>query len=58
MRIIAMAASVLILAGVIYKWRYRIMNMLLAVGVLRHLAISFTMKMPQIRNKMLPALFK
>ncbi|SDQ50109.1 hypothetical protein SAMN05216232_1837 [Virgibacillus subterraneus] len=42
---------------VIFKWRYRIVNTLLAISFLRRIAVMITMNMPAIRNKILPNLF-
>ncbi|RKQ37795.1 hypothetical protein [Oceanobacillus halophilus] len=41
----------------IYKWRYRILNAILAVPVLRRYAVRISMNMPQMRSKVLPSLF-
>jgi hypothetical protein len=44
-------------AALLYKWRYRVMNLLFAISFLRRMAISISMKMPGIRGKILPGLF-
>jgi hypothetical protein len=41
----------------LYKWRYRVFNIILAISFLRRLAISISMKMPGFREKLLPGLF-
>ncbi len=52
-------AIVLMVSGVslLYKWRYKVMNTLLAVGIIRKLTVSATMKLPSIRKNILPELF-
>ncbi|MRH43123.1 hypothetical protein GH741_10570 [Aquibacillus halophilus] len=41
---------------VFYKWRYKILNALLAIRVLRKLIVNVTMNMPYIREKILPSI--
>jgi hypothetical protein len=50
----AIAASI----TMIYKWRYKLMNAMLAISFLRRIAVSITMKMPAIRKNILPSIFK
>ncbi|MFD2759421.1 hypothetical protein [Lentibacillus juripiscarius] len=45
-------------AAMIFKWRYRIMNTLLAISFLRRAAVMISMNMPAIRQKLLPGLFQ
>lgn len=40
----------------LYRWRYRIMNTVLAISFLRKLAVSLSMKIPGIRAKVIPGL--
>ncbi|SFD54232.1 hypothetical protein SAMN05216238_102136 [Lentibacillus persicus] len=46
------------LAVVIFKWRFRIMNTLLAVSFLRKAIVMLSMNMPAIREKLMPRLFQ
>ncbi|MFD2751326.1 hypothetical protein ACFSUM_13010 [Virgibacillus siamensis] len=57
MRVFIILASALTVVSVIFKWRYRIVNTLLAISFLRKIAIMITMNMPEIRNKVVPNLF-
>ncbi|MFC4022789.1 hypothetical protein ACFOUV_03050 [Oceanobacillus longus] len=41
----------------IYKWRYKVMNTLLAVGIIRKIMVSVSMNLPYVRNHILPELF-
>ncbi|HLR66457.1 hypothetical protein [Virgibacillus alimentarius] len=58
MRIVVTFAVLLTIISVIYKWRYKLMNMILAITLLRKIAVTITMNMPIIKNKLLPNLFK
>ncbi|WP_430785264.1 hypothetical protein VBD025_10695 [Virgibacillus flavescens] len=58
MRIILIFGAVLSTMLAAYKWRYKIVNMLLAVSVLRKLGVIITMNIPSIKNKFLSNLFK
>ncbi|MFD1850272.1 hypothetical protein [Oceanobacillus bengalensis] len=42
----------------LYKWRYRVMNALLAIGIIRKLAVKISMNLPGLRAKLLPSLFR
>ncbi len=44
--------------SMVYKWRYKIMNAMLAVSFLRKLAVSISMNLPSIRKNILPSIFK
>ncbi|WP_042223451.1 hypothetical protein [Oceanobacillus manasiensis] len=57
MRITTIVLAILGIIGIVYKWRYRIMNTLLAISFLRRLAVTLSMNMPTIRSKILPSLF-
>lgn len=57
MRVAIVFTTVLGLFAILFKWRYRIMNAILAVSVLRRLAITLSMNMPALKDKLLPALF-
>ncbi|MGJ9456971.1 hypothetical protein [Oceanobacillus sp. CF4.6] len=43
--------------ALIYKWRYKVMNTLLAVGIIRKIMVSASMNLPSVRNHILPELF-
>lgn len=57
MRFFIVITSIITVISVIYKWRYRIMNTVLAVSFLRRMAVAVSMKMPAIRAKILPGFF-
>ncbi|ASK63192.1 hypothetical protein CFK37_14070 [Virgibacillus phasianinus] len=57
MRIILLFGVVLSAMVALYKWRYKLMNMILAVSVLRKLGVMITMNMPAIKNKILSNMF-
>ncbi|KGX85023.1 hypothetical protein [Pontibacillus marinus] len=38
----------------INRYKYRILNVLLAVGVIRKVVVSITMRLPYLREKILP----
>ncbi|WP_100010652.1 hypothetical protein [Lentibacillus sediminis] len=57
MRAAIIFTAVLGLFSILFKWRYRIMNTILAVSVLRRLAVTLSMNMPALKDKLLPALF-
>ncbi|HLT55893.1 MAG TPA: hypothetical protein VK057_07300 [Bacillota bacterium] len=46
-----------ILMMLVYQWRYKFLNALLAVGFIRKLAVRTSMAIPQVRGNLLPALF-
>ncbi|MCJ0930860.1 hypothetical protein MST22_06835 [Virgibacillus halodenitrificans] len=57
MRMIALIFTFFTMVAVIYRWRYRILNTVLAISVLRKIAVNLSMNMPAIRSKILPNLF-
>ncbi|MBP1971768.1 hypothetical protein J2Z83_003923 [Virgibacillus natechei] len=57
MRYIIIFATAITAVSMLYKWRYRLMNAVLAISFLRRIAISLSMNMPAIRAKILPSLF-
>ncbi|TMN20972.1 hypothetical protein FH966_13930 [Lentibacillus cibarius] len=57
MRIISIVTLIITAVAVIFRWRYRIMNTLLAISFLRRLAVIISMNLPAIRQKILPSLF-
>ncbi|WP_090081043.1 hypothetical protein [Lentibacillus persicus] len=58
MRMFALLSIAGTLAVVIFKWRFRIMNTLLAVSFLRKAIVMLSMNMPAIREKLMPRLFQ
>lgn len=58
MRVFLLFACLITVITVLFKWRYRLLNTLLAIGLLRRLAVAVSMNMPAIRAKVLPGLFK
>lgn len=57
MRIIVLFGIVLSAMAAVYKWRYKLLNMILAVSVLRKIGVMITMNMPTIKNKLFSTLF-
>ncbi|MUK87122.1 hypothetical protein GMD78_01750 [Ornithinibacillus sp. L9] len=57
MRIVVFLTCVVTVISMLYRWRYRVMNTILAVSFLRKLVVTLSMNMPNIRNKILPNLF-
>ncbi|GAB3795517.1 hypothetical protein [Virgibacillus kimchii] len=57
MRFLLLFTVLLSAITLLYKWRYRVVNLLLAISFLRRMAISISMKMPGLREKVLPGLF-
>ncbi|MBM7597962.1 hypothetical protein JOC34_000319 [Virgibacillus halotolerans] len=58
MRILIVLACAATVLTFLFKWRYRVVNTLLAISFLRKLAVIISMNMPAIRAKVLPGLFK
>ncbi|WP_010096997.1 hypothetical protein [Ornithinibacillus scapharcae] len=58
MRALVIITTIVAGISMIYKWRYKLMNAILAVSFLRRMAVSISMNMPSIRNKILPSIFK
>ena len=57
MRIVLAMLLMISAISLLYKWRYKVMNTLLAVGIIRKLMVSSAMKLPFIRKNILPELF-
>ncbi|PAV29062.1 hypothetical protein CIL05_13895 [Virgibacillus profundi] len=57
MRILVVITFIITAVSLIYKWRYRVMNTILAVSFLRRAAVALSMNMPTIRTKIFPGLF-
>lgn len=51
MRFFVFLMSVLSLILVVYNIRYKLLNVILGVGVLRKVIISIVMRSPKVRNK-------
>ncbi|GIO27530.1 hypothetical protein [Ornithinibacillus bavariensis] len=58
MRVFIVLTAIAATITMIYKWRYKLMNAMLAVSFLRRIAVSLTMRMPSIRKDILPSMFK
>jgi hypothetical protein len=58
MRVLMVITAMIAALSVVYKWRYKIMNAMLAVSFLRKLAVSISMNLPSIRKNILPSIFK
>ncbi|WP_186575784.1 hypothetical protein [Aquibacillus kalidii] len=57
MRLFVVLSSLLVGVGMIFKSRYKIMNTLMAVSVIRKAFVSISMNMPYIRKRVLPSIF-
>ncbi|MEC5422250.1 hypothetical protein QGM71_01950 [Virgibacillus sp. C22-A2] len=57
MRILLLLTTAVTVISVFYRWRYRIMNTLLAIRYIRKIAVSLSMNMPALRHRILPNLF-
>ncbi|MFA1820417.1 hypothetical protein ACDX78_09555 [Virgibacillus oceani] len=57
MRFLLFFTAIFSAIALLYKWRYRVLNILLAVSFLRRLTILLSMKIPGLRAKFLPGLF-
>ncbi|WP_090867178.1 hypothetical protein [Oceanobacillus limi] len=57
MRIVVFLTCVVTAFSILYKWRYRVMNTILAVSFLRKIAVTLSMNMPNLRSKIIPNLF-
>ncbi|MFD1363055.1 hypothetical protein [Lentibacillus salinarum] len=53
--VLTVLTSIIVMA---FRWRYRIINTLLAISFLRKAAVTISMNMPMIREKIMPALFQ
>ncbi|MBS3679576.1 hypothetical protein KGF86_05060 [Ornithinibacillus massiliensis] len=58
MRVFMILTVFVAMISVVYKWRYKIMNAMLAVSFLRKIAVSISMNLPSIRKNILPRFFK
>ncbi|GGA68405.1 hypothetical protein GCM10008025_10480 [Ornithinibacillus halotolerans] len=58
MRVFVILTVIVGLFSILYKWRYKMMNAMLAVSFLRKIAVSISMNMPSIRKNILPSIFK
>ncbi len=57
MRAFLISCSIVAGISMLVRARYKILNAVLAVGVLRKFIVTITMNMPYIREKILPSLF-
>ncbi|MEW9677933.1 hypothetical protein ABRT01_17565 [Lentibacillus sp. L22] len=57
MRILVIFAVFATVLTVLYKWRYKLLNMVLAFALLRKISVVISMNMPTIKDKILPKLF-
>ncbi|MCT2537561.1 hypothetical protein NC661_01245 [Aquibacillus koreensis] len=56
MRSFLVISSLVVGAGVIFQKRYKLLNMLLAVTVIRRTVVAVSMNLPYVRNKILPSI--
>ncbi|WP_204497118.1 hypothetical protein [Aquibacillus albus] len=49
-------SSVILGLSILFKKRYRILNMMLAVNVIRKVIVKITMNLPYLRKKILPSI--
>lgn len=57
MRLLVLFVSAAAVLTVLFKWRYRLLNTLLAISFLRKLAVAVSMNMPAIRQKLSAGIF-
>ncbi|WP_081755896.1 hypothetical protein [Paucisalibacillus sp. EB02] len=58
MRVFVILTAIVAAISMLYKWRYKLMNAMLAVSFLRRFAVSISMNLPSIRKNILPSIFK
>ncbi|MFC2948170.1 hypothetical protein [Virgibacillus sediminis] len=58
MRVLIFIISVAAALAMLFRWRYRIMNTILAVGILRKLVVSLSMSVPGVKEKMISGMFR
>lgn len=49
MRNLILISAIVTMITFLFRWRYRILNMLFAIGFLRKLMVSFMMKNPELK---------
>lgn len=54
MRMLSGIVLLVLAVFVVSRYKYRILNMLLAIGLLRKVVVSITMRLPYLREKVLP----
>ena len=57
MRLFLGLCSLLVGISVIFQNRYKIINAILAVNVLRKIVVRLSMSMPYVRERILPSIF-
>ncbi|QDP40610.1 hypothetical protein [Radiobacillus deserti] len=57
MKSLVWIASAVLGATVIFQKRYKILNTILAINVLRKLFVRLSMNIPSMRTKILPSIF-
>ncbi|NBJ68524.1 MULTISPECIES: hypothetical protein [Clostridia] len=58
MRMIVLFAGAMAVVALVFRWRYRILNTILAIGILRKFAVQLSMSSPSIRRKFIPWMFQ
>ena len=58
MRFVVFLSVITAVIVFIYRWRYRILNTLLAISVLRRFVVSLTMSIPGLKSNFFNNLFK
>ncbi|GIP61638.1 hypothetical protein [Virgibacillus pantothenticus] len=58
MRMIVLFAGTMAAVALVFRWRYRILNTLLAIGFLRKFAVQLSMSSPSIRRIFIPWMFQ
>ncbi|MDC3415520.1 hypothetical protein [Aquibacillus salsiterrae] len=56
MKLILGISSFVLGLSLVFKKRYQVLNTLLAVRVIRKLLVAVTMKLPNVRQKILPSI--
>ena len=57
MRIFGWITAVIAAVSILYRWRYKIINSLLAISVLRKSLVKLMMSMPRLRTTAISNLF-
>lgn len=58
MRMIVLISGAVAVVALVFRWRYRILNILLAIGFLRKFAVQLSMSSPSIRRLFIPWMFR
>lgn len=57
MRVFTILSVIVTFLLAAYRWRYKLLNVLLAISSIQKIIIPFMMRIPLIRKKVVPSLF-